>query len=150
MIKLEARRALDIEVAAVTEGAVCADNNLLAAAGELDRRELFLVVFLECRAQLFDQTRLVEGQGLDICLRVDRSGLGLSRETNDYSGETHACSHVRKLRRKRVSTAHAMQTASGPDSGAGDAYLAGRGAFDEGGDDLLVRGHGWLAAGNAL
>ncbi len=67
VVEGEADGALDIVVPAAAQGAVRADNDGLAAPGELDRRELLLVVFLEGRAQLVDQVRGRAGQGFDVC-----------------------------------------------------------------------------------
>lgn len=61
MIILEARGAFDVEVTAVTERAVRADNDRLGATWELDGRELLLVVFLERGSELGDKTRVGDG-----------------------------------------------------------------------------------------
>ena len=57
VVEGEADGALDIVVSTAAQGAVRADDDGLAAPGELDRRELLLVVLLEGRAQLVDQIR---------------------------------------------------------------------------------------------
>jgi len=66
VVEREARRALDIVVAPVTQRAVGADNDLLAASGELNRDELLLVVLLERGTQLVHQAGVGERQGLDV------------------------------------------------------------------------------------
>lgn len=67
MVEGEACRALDIVVLVAAQRAVRADDDRLAAPGELDRRELLLVVLLEGRAQVVDKVRARDGQGFDVC-----------------------------------------------------------------------------------
>lgn len=67
VIKTEAAGALDIVVPSVSERRVRADNDLLAASGQLDRRELLLVVLFERGAELRHQAGVGHGQRLDIC-----------------------------------------------------------------------------------
>jgi hypothetical protein len=78
VVKREARRALHVKVAAVAERAMRADDDELAAAGELDRCELLLVVLFERRAELPEETRRVGRQVLDICGRGEESDGRLS------------------------------------------------------------------------
>ena len=66
MVVGEARGAFDVVVTAVFEGAVGANNNGLAAAGKLHRRNLLLVVLLERRAELVQQIRGRASEGLDV------------------------------------------------------------------------------------
>ena len=66
VVEGEARRALDVVVPPAAQGAVRADDHLLAAAGQLDRDELLLVVPLEGGLELFDDLGLVDGEGFDI------------------------------------------------------------------------------------
>jgi hypothetical protein len=111
VIKLEARRALNIEVPAGAQRAVCADNHLLAAAGKLDRGELLLVVLLKRGTQLLDQARLMEGKSFDIYGgRKRRSELELLRQTGTVgAGVTHACNYIGELGESQVSKRHAMR-----------------------------------------
>lgn len=86
MVEREARRALHIEVSAVPERVVGADDDLavkisiyplfialrrathrLTASGQLHRHELFLIVLLECGRQVGDDVRRRDRQGFDIC-----------------------------------------------------------------------------------
>ena len=66
MVEGEARRALDIVVPAVAQGAVGADDDLLGAARQLDGDELLLIIPLEGGLELFDDLGLVDGEGFDI------------------------------------------------------------------------------------
>jgi hypothetical protein len=74
VVKRKARRALHVKVAAVAERAVLADDDELAAAGELDRRELLLVVLFKRRAELPEETGRVGRQVLDVCGRGGEEG----------------------------------------------------------------------------
>lgn len=66
VVEREARRALDIVVPPIPEGAVRADDDLLAASRELSGDELLFVVLLERGAELVDQVRGRDRQGLDV------------------------------------------------------------------------------------
>lgn len=66
VVEAEAAGALDIVVPSVSERRMRADDDLLAASRQLDRRELLLVVLLERGTELGDQAGVGRGQRLDV------------------------------------------------------------------------------------
>lgn len=101
MVELETRRALHVVVPPVAEGVVRADDDGLAAPGQLRRDELLFVVFLKRGAKLLDEVRVGDGEGFDVCflgeVSVDRVARGhagvpygyhLPATTSDSCGES--------------------------------------------------------------
>lgn len=76
MVEGEAGGALNIEITTTAEGALRAYDDRLAATRQLDRDKLVFVVFLGDGTQFGDQLGLVEGQGLDVCVRLRKGGSG--------------------------------------------------------------------------
>jgi hypothetical protein len=85
VVEGKARGALDIIVSAVPQGAMRADDDLLAATWKLCRDKLLLVVLFEGRRELGYDTRVVDGQGLDICVELMVRQAPLS-ENSDVGG----------------------------------------------------------------
>lgn len=86
VVEAEAAGALDIVVPSVSERRMRADDDLLAASRQLDRRELLLVVLLERGTELGDQAGVGRGQrfdvGDDICkLLVNYASVGTENST---------------------------------------------------------------------
>lgn len=87
MIKLEAGRVCNIIVPPVPERIVWADNDGLAAAGQLHRGELLFIILLKRGAQLLYDAWLGYRDGLDVCVVLQSGGQLSRRFVRDRVGE---------------------------------------------------------------
>ena len=125
MIERKARRAVDVVVSSIAEGAVGADDDLLAASRELHGDKLFLIVLLECRPKFLNERRGRYGQSLDVLELASLDGAQFERQrqfhTCYYICQLGACQY--HLNRIQPRHHHFVR----------DTDLSRRGSFDKGG-----------------